>query len=306
MKKASAAGIVLALTTALISGFSVFYSKVAVLSVMDPWVSTFVKNAAVAVIILATFVIRRPEPGRKISGSDIPALSYIGIIGGGVAFLLFFTGLAMVPAIDGALLHKTQFIWVALLSPVLLAETATPVAVVGYLVILWSNLFLGGFRPMAWSIGHTMILSAAILWSLETVAIRKTAGTVGSRQVALIRMGMGSLLILAVLVATGKLGLVARLQPKDIPVLAGAIALLTGYVLTWTAALSQTKAATVAAILVIATPITNLLSAAFVTHALPQTAIIQAAATVLGITLITLLSGRITHHAANPQSSSTS
>lgn len=307
MKHTVWTGLALAGATALISGFSVFYNKVAVLSSIDPWVSSFVKNAAVAAIVGITLLVRRPSGTAVTVGKkDILPLAYTGIVGGGIAFLLFFTGLSTIPAIDGALIHKSQFLWVALLSPFMLGETVTGTAVVGYLIILWSNLFLGGFSPVRLTGGHALVLLSAILWSLETIAIRRSARTLNSRFIAVIRMGVGSVVIAAALTVTGKWGRVAGLTPHDMPVLAGAILLLAGYVLTWTAALSKARASAVAAVLVVATPITNILSAVFITHAMPNTAVLQAGATVLGIALVTVLSGYPLRHDASRYTRETS
>src|SRR3989344_653038 len=91
-------GMQLALITALISGFSIFTSKIFV-SNMDPVVFTTLKNIFVAVILtlLLTRKVLR-QSFRNISGKDWILLVVIGIIGGGIPFGLFFTRLKLATA----------------------------------------------------------------------------------------------------------------------------------------------------------------------------------------------------------------
>ena len=53
----------------------------------------------------------------------------------GIAFLLFFSGLAMASAPTAAFIHKTMFIWVALMAVPFLGERLglVPVAALGAL-----------------------------------------------------------------------------------------------------------------------------------------------------------------------------
>ena len=115
-------GIQLALGTALISGFSIFISKILVSS-MDPVVFTALKNIFVAAVLsLFVFRSRYIHQIQKLTRPDWVRLILIGIVGGSIPFALFFTGLSMTSAGMGAILHKTLFIWIALLAIPFLRE----------------------------------------------------------------------------------------------------------------------------------------------------------------------------------------
>ncbi|MBU4421681.1 DMT family transporter, partial [Patescibacteria group bacterium] len=116
-------GILLALCTALISGFAVFFNKFASAAVGDPYIFTFLKNAPVAILFLA--IIFMPRFLKQLKKMDIKQWSYlllIGLIGGAIPFLMFFKGLTMISSGNAALIHKTLFIWVGILAVVFLKE----------------------------------------------------------------------------------------------------------------------------------------------------------------------------------------
>ena len=100
----------------------------AVKAVPDPAVFTTLKNL-VAVAILVGAGGRGRSAGRGPRGSsraDRSCSAVIGVLGGGVAFLLFFSGLAMASAPTAAFIHKTMFIWVALMAGPFLGERLGP------------------------------------------------------------------------------------------------------------------------------------------------------------------------------------
>ena len=93
MKPSDKQGILWALGAALISGVSVYVNKFGVTQVKDPFVYTTLKNSLVAIGFLAAL-------GLFVSWQELRALTPrqwvgwvgLGLIGGGVPFLLFFQG----------------------------------------------------------------------------------------------------------------------------------------------------------------------------------------------------------------------
>ncbi len=167
-------GIQFALITSFISGFSIFYSKLAVAK-MDPLFFTTLKNAVVAVFL--SVLILTPKimsELTKLNRSNWKRLIAIGLIGGGIPFALFFIGLTKTPAINANLIHKTLFIWVALLAIPLLKEKLKPIQIVGYVLVLAANLFVGGFKRFTFGIGELMILGATVLWAVENLLAKKS------------------------------------------------------------------------------------------------------------------------------------
>src|SRR3989338_10727572 len=134
-------GIYLALITAIISGFSIFTSKIFVTK-LDPLVFTTLKNLFVAVI-LSFMILNKSyiQSLLKLNRKDVLRLILIGLIGGGIPFALFFTGLSMTSAATGAIIHKTLFIWVAILAYFFLKERLKSVQIIGYILIMASAIF---------------------------------------------------------------------------------------------------------------------------------------------------------------------
>ena len=311
-------GILFAILTAIICGLSIWYNKVAVVSGVDPWIATLIKNSSVALIIgiilLRDVLFKKKSVEQQITNnlssafrlpaiasakegrlSSILALSYIGVVGGGVAFLLYFTGLKMIPAIDAGVIHKSQFLWVAMFAPLILGESISWRSIVGFSLIFYANIFFG-FKPMQWSYGHMLILAAALLWALESIAIRHMTQLLDAKKVALVRMGIGSLFVFLAVLIAGKLSIILTISPLHWAYLGGAILFLTGYVISWTKALSLAPAHSVAAVLVLSTPITALLSTSFPVFKQPtQMVLIQLCLTIIGVVLISRSSKKNPH-----------
>ena len=246
-------GIGLAFGTAAISGVAVWLNSSALRSVGDPAVYTTLKNlvAAVVHVAIAGAMGHRAEV-RRLDRGRWGRLMVIGVIGGAVPFLLFFTGLSMATAPGAAFIHKTLFLWVALMAVPLLGErigviqvTALGILLVGQTLLVMPS--AGG----AFGVGEVMILAATLLWSIEVIVAKRVLVDVSPTVVGAARLGFGLVVLGGYLVVTGKLALLTTLTPQ-----AGAWVLLTGlllagYVGTWFAALSRAPATVVTAVLVV-------------------------------------------------------
>jgi drug/metabolite transporter (DMT)-like permease len=268
-------GILLALATAGISGVSVFLNGYGVKAFGSSTVYTTGKNLVAAVILLAVVGVgsrsgaRLTRPTRK---GQWLALGAIGVIGGSLPFVLFFEGLARASGPQAAFVHKTLVLWVALLALPLLKErlqwghwSAIALLVVG-------QVGLAGGTPDSFGAPGLMILGATLLWSLEVIVAKRLLDGVSSWTVGVARMGLGSLALLGWLAVRGQLGELVSLTGAEVGWVLTTGALLAGYVATWFAALTRAQAVDVTAVLVLAAPVTTLLSAAVNGTALaPQT-----------------------------------
>ena len=118
-------GIYLALFTAVISGFSVFANSIFV-ATTDPLIFALVRNALVAIMItMILWQTNRLRSLPSLTKKQWLQLVGIGAIGGGIPFALFFSGLSMIGPTNGNILHKTLFLWVALLALPILKERLT-------------------------------------------------------------------------------------------------------------------------------------------------------------------------------------
>jgi drug/metabolite transporter (DMT)-like permease len=300
-------GVVVAGMTALISGLSVFVNSYGVHSIAPPSVYTTAKNLVATLILAAVALVAWGLRRRKrdsvaarfvgtTRGSGSPrhapaswrswgparwaGLAYVGIVGGGIAFVLFFEGLAETTATPAAFWRDTLVVWVAVLALVLLRErvawwnvTAIAVLVVGQVAIA------GGVGHLAADRGELLVLAATLLWAVEVVVAKFLLRDVAPAALALVRMGIGALTLIVYLAATGALRVLVAFHTTQVgwALLTGL--LLAAYVGTWMTALARARAVDVTSVLVGSALITALLQAAAGTTSLAPQA--------LGLLLVT-------------------
>jgi len=250
-----AAGIYLALGTAVISGISVFVNGFAVKQFPDPATFTTLKNAVAAILLVGVLLAVGGVP-RRLGSRSWLGLALLGIIGGSVPFLLFFTGLAEASAPAAAVIHKTLFIWVALLGAVLLRERLGVWQVGAIGVLLVATVMLQPPSGVTWGGGESLIALATGFWAVETIVARRLLGSVPPLVAGAGRMGFGLVVLAGYLVVTGRVGVIAQLGWAQWVWVLGTGVLLAGYVATWYGALQRAPAAMVAAVLTIGAPIT--------------------------------------------------
>lgn len=285
---------ILALSAAAISGVNNFLTKIAVTSVKDPIVYTTLKNTLVAVFLLGIILgIKKFAEIANLKKKQFLNLIAIGVIGGSIPFALYFIGLSQTSALNASLIHKTLFLWVALLAIITLKERLSPLQWIGVLIIFWANLMVGGFTGFKYNSGELMILAATIFWAIETILAKNILKDISSTTVASARMILGSLILWLIVFWKGGGGAVLELNSIQWSWTILTSILLFGYVLTWYTALKYAPASYVATILVPATLITNFLSALFITHAFSGQEIINAALYLIGITLVIIFTKRL-------------
>lgn len=253
-------GIYLALGTALISGVSVFLNGFAVRQFSDPASYTTLKNAVAAVILIGAFIAAGGVP-RSLGSRNWLGLAALGLVGGSVPFLLFFTGLAQASAPAAAVIHKTLFIWVALLAVVLLRERLGAWQIGALGVLLVATLLIQPPAGVSWGGGESLIALATGMWAVETILARRLLASVPPLVAGAGRMGFGLVILIGYLAVTDRLGIVATLSLAQWAWVLGTGVLLAGYVASWYGALRRAPAATVAAVLTLGAPITAGLSA---------------------------------------------
>jgi drug/metabolite transporter (DMT)-like permease len=259
---------VLALAAAFISGTANFIGKIAVTAVKDPILFTGIKNAVVAILLVGLFIaFKKGTEIKSLSRAQWTKLSLIGIVGGSVPFALYFTGLSMTSAINASLIHKTMFLWVLLLAYPLLKERLSKMQLLGVTAIFASNLFIGGFTGFKFNAGELMIVAATLFWAVENIVAKKALADISALTVVSARMVLGSAILFVFLATQGRVAPIMSVSPIAWGWTLLMSALLMGYVLAWFTALKHAPATYVAALLVSATVVTNVLSAVFITHA---------------------------------------
>jgi drug/metabolite transporter (DMT)-like permease len=265
-----AVGIALAGVTAAVSGVAVFVNGYAVKHFDDATAYTTAKNGVAALLLLALAlpVLTRPARGgpapRPRSQRQWLGLLLLGAIGGSIPFVLFFEGLARASSTQAAFIHKTLVVWVALLAVPLLGERLSRAhwAAIA-LLVAGQAVLVGEAGTVAIGSGELMILGATLLWAVEVVLVKTLLPSLAAPTLAAARLGIGLVVLLAFVVATGRFGELTGYGAEEWAwaLLTGVI--LTGYVATWYAALARAQAVDVTAVLVLAAIVTALLDAGF-------------------------------------------
>ena len=276
-------GVLVSGITAVISGISVFANSYGVHHVPSPSVYTTGKNLVAFLVLgagtLAATALRRRSTVRGDMAARWVAapvriaprarntltwlgLAYVGIIGGGLAFVLFFNGLARTTATPAAFLHDTLVIWVVLLAGPFLHERAARWNIAAIALLVGGEVALSkGIGHLAWGSGTSLVLAATLLWAVEVVVAKRLLFGIAPATVSLVRMGVGSAALLAYLAVEGSFGSLFALTRGQLGWVVFTGLLLAGYVGTWMTALSRARAIDVTSILVASALITAALQA---------------------------------------------
>jgi len=290
MKRAKQQGIMLALAAALVSGISIYVNKFGVAQVKDPFVYTTVKNSAVVIGLLAGVgLLASWKELRALTPTRWFAWIGLGVIGGGIPFLLFFQGLSTASAASAALIQKSLFLWVAGLSLPLLKERLGAWQVLG-LAVLAAGQFL--LQPptswKGWGTGETLILIATLLWAVETMLAKKVLGWMSAQTAALGRMGIGALVMWVFLTITGRAGTAFTLSGTQWLWIVVTAVFLMAYVWTWYGALQWAKASVVTSVLTTGALVTIVLSAVIDRHVATAPQLVAVVLLVVGAALFVL------------------
>src|SRR6185503_19872164 len=157
----------------------------AVKQLPDAAVYTTLKNAVAALIlIVAAIGLGAARDVRTIERRRWPAVLAVGVIGGSVPFILFFTGLAQASAPSAAFIQKTLFLWVALLGVPFLGERLGLASVAGLGVLLVGQALVLPPERIQWGTGETLILAATLFWAAETIIVKRLLGSIPSTVMA--------------------------------------------------------------------------------------------------------------------------
>ncbi len=250
-------GIGLAFAAAGISGLAIFLNGLYVKEFPDQTLLAAVRNSLVGLALLGVLAAsRRTGELRGLPTRRRLGLLAIGIIGGGIPFALFFTGLAMTSAPGAALIQKTLFVWVALLAMVFLGERLG-LAQLGGVAVLLAGTLLVTPGSLAVGPGEALILVATLFWAVEVLLAKRVLGDVRTLPTAAARMVIGGLVLVGIVLFNGHLAQLAAWTPRQWLIVAGTGAILLAYVATWYAALRRAPASVVTSVLVVGAVITS-------------------------------------------------
>ncbi|MEM4348365.1 MAG: DMT family transporter [Candidatus Anstonellaceae archaeon] len=262
-------GVALAYLAALVSGISVFVNSFGVVS-MDATSYAFVRNLLVASILASLCILwGRWKEFLLLDIKQLLMLLFVGLFGGGVAFALFFSGLSSISGAEGSFIFRLLFIFSIIAAVVLFKEKINwKIALGAFSVILGNFLLLGPSSPLSYSTGSLLVLAATIIWAFEYALSKKLTATLSPLSVAAARMGIGALLLLAVVLTQGKADSLLDISPSSLGWIAISVGFLTLFVTLWYSALASTSLIFATAALTLGGPISALFSFAFAGKAL--------------------------------------
>jgi len=232
-------GTLLAVLAATVSGFSIIANKVFIVD-LDPVIFTSIRALLISIVCFIISSIECNFKYKQFKKVPWKYLILIGLIGGGIAFLLFFTGLKLTTGGRAAFLQKTLPIYVIIFAFVFLKEKITKkqlfaliIMIAGLIVltssqieptILWSN-------P---SLGDLLIIFATIFWAIESVMSKYTMLKKESVFVVTFsRMFFGAVFLFAIAILWNKVYLLTMLTTQQLFNIYISTIILFYYVFLW-------------------------------------------------------------------------
>lgn len=284
-------GTLLILCTAIISGFAIIANKFFVVTI-DPLLFTALRALFIGVIFLAiSLYMQKANNQKKFKQTSWKTLLLIGIIGGGLAFWLFFAGLKMTLGIRAAFLHKTLPIYATILAVIFLKEKITKQQLIAMLIMLLGLVVMQMTKLSAEiRIGDFLVLAATVLWAIENVISKRAMLNKESNWVVTFsRMFFGSLVLFAIIFLTGKTALLFALTSQQLIYIAVSGFFLFMYVLTWYWGLKYINLSKAATILLLAPVVSLFFGVLWLGEAVSPTQLIGSALILLGAYLIILV-----------------
>lgn len=287
-----AKGTILALVTALISGFAIFANKIFVVGI-DPTVFTSVRALFIGIAFLVIISYQAGFNIAEVKKSFLQAnwkyMLAIAVIGGSAAFLLFFTGLQLTTGGRAAFLHKTLPIYVAVFAYWFLHEKISMKQTYALIIMMLGTVVMFGSsinpaelwtNPLA---GDLLVIGATVLWAAENTIARK-AMLKGDTNwiVSFSRMFIGALILFGVAGVMGKLGLLLTLSSQQVINISISTAILFGFILTWYYSIRLINVSKASTILLLAPVVSLVLGAAFLGEPAPMGQLFGSALILIG------------------------
>jgi len=262
-------GTILAFLAAITSGFSIFLNKIFIVS-LDPIIFTATRAILLGGIFFIFSLYKNGWKAKSFNKVPWKYLFAIGFIGGGIAFLLFFSGLKMTTSGRAAFLQKTLPLYVTPLAFFFLKEKIGKKQVAALLLMLAGTVILSSseITPSEfWSnphFGDMLVVAATMLWAVENTISRK-AILLGESNfiVSFGRMFFGALLLFGISLLYGKIYLLLSLPLVQwIYILISSVALFA-YMLSYYWSMKYINVSKAATILSFSPVITLLLGISF-------------------------------------------
>jgi drug/metabolite transporter (DMT)-like permease len=207
-------GYLLAVLNMVTSGVAVFVNSLGVRAFSDSMLYTAGKNLVVALALLVPLAFSSGTRAvfRNLSAREWALLLLVALLGGSVSYALYFRGLALSTPVTASLIDHMQFLFVALFAVFFLKERFSASVWVA-LGVLLAGLSVGvAASTVRLDAGIPFILAATMLFAVDFIVMKVLLRTVSPLTVMTFKMGVGTLLLLLFVAATGHLGMIPRLS----------------------------------------------------------------------------------------------
>ncbi|MBU5689610.1 MAG: DMT family transporter [Candidatus Aenigmatarchaeota archaeon] len=230
-------GTIFAIITAIISGIAIPLNKIFIVNI-DPLIFTAIRSIIIGIVFL--FISLSARKIDKKFKTKLPNLLLIALIGGALAFYIYFSGLKMTTGGRAAFLHKTLPLYVALLSFIFLKEKIDKKLMIAiFLMFLGTiSIYYGQIKPsQLWQdpkTGDLLVITATFLWAVENIIAKKVMNQgLHNFIVSFSRMFFGGLILFGLVTLTGKLTMIAQLDFIQVRNILISTLTLFSYVFFW-------------------------------------------------------------------------
>ena len=251
-----------AVLNAVISGIAIYVNSLGVKLFSDSTLYTTLKNSVVglAVAIPIIFIASQRAELRRLRPRQWGALLLLALVGGSIPYALFFRGLQMTTAVTSSLANHAQFLIVAVLALFFLRERLGMLVWLA-LVTLFVGVSLGAnYNLLKWNTGALLLVLSSVFFAVGVILAKYLMRSLSTSLVMSAKMTGGSLLLLAYVAATGKLGAVTHLSSIQWQFVVVTGLILLAFTITAFVALRYASATATTAIPVASPLITTLLT----------------------------------------------
>lgn len=283
---------------AIISGFAIPINKLLIID-LSPTVFTATRAILIGIGFFIIVSFKNNFNYKKFKRVPWKSLLAIGFIGGGLAFLFYFTGIKLTTSGRAAFLHKTLPIYTIILAFLFLKEKVVKKQILALILMLFGTFILYSAKispSELWiepSIGDFLIILATFLWGVENIIAKKVMIKGESNFVVTFsRMFFGAILLFGILLGLGKLDQLLSLTIGQIGKILISSAILFGYVFTWYWGIKLINVSKAAPILLLAPVVSLLLGAVWLGEPTPTLQLLGSALILLGAFIVTTVKSK--------------
>lgn len=232
-------GTFFAIMTAVVSGIAIPMNKLFIVN-LDPTVFTALRSLIIGLVFLFLSLYQSKFSFKPLKNVNWKYMFLIALIGGSIAFLLYFNGLKLTTSSRAAFLHKTLTLYVVIFGVLFLKEKiskkhwiALGLMFTGIILIYFTQIKPSVFWKNP-NLGDLLVIAATIMWAVENIIARKTLKE-GSTNfiVSFSRMFFGGLILFGFLLLTNKYQAIMNLDIISWRNIAISTVLLFSYVFFW-------------------------------------------------------------------------